>query len=323
MDHADDAAPISELLDERRHLLDVAHWMLGSGSAAEEAIDDSYRQWYALAEEERARIAAPRAWLAKAAGSVCLARLALPRRVPPGAADRTADGVAAGAADRADGAAGAAGEGDRQRLLEEEVSEVLLEALDSLPPAERAAFVLNDAFGMAPGTVADIVGQPEPECAETTDRARDSLRARRARSASVRRHDAVARRVGKACAAEDAALLASVMAPDATAFFDGGGRIRALVRPVYGREQVARSLLTLLARRPRTTLRTQSVNGRTGLVVRHDDLVAAVISLDVAGHLVAQVWITLNPDKLRSWNRPNSPPDTGRHGGSPAGTRRT
>ncbi|MCD0484874.1 RNA polymerase subunit sigma [Streptacidiphilus sp. ASG 303] len=321
--------PISELLDERRHLLDVAHWMLGSGSAAEEVIDDAYQQWCALAEEERARIASPRAWLAKAAGSVCLARPALPRRVPPGAVDGAApgaaDGVAPGAADGvAPGAAdGAADEGDRQRLLEEEISEVLLDALDSLSPAERAAFVLNDAFGTAPGTVADIVGQPEPECAEPTDRARDSLRARRARSASVRRHDAVARRVGKACVAEDAALLASVTAPDVTASFDGGGKIRALVRPVYGREQVARSLLTLLARRPRTTLRTQSVNGRTGLVVRYDDLVAAVVSLDVAGHLVAQVWITLNPDKLRSWNRPGSPPDTGRHRGSPAGTRRT
>ncbi|MFG3142832.1 RNA polymerase subunit sigma, partial [Streptomyces sp. NPDC048211] len=68
-----------------------------------------------------------------------------------------------------------------------------------------------------------------------------------------------------------------------------------------------RSLLTLLARHPRTTLRTHSVNGRTGLVVRYDEQVVAVISLDIAGHLVVQVWVILNPDKLRSWNRPAAP----------------
>jgi RNA polymerase sigma-70 factor (ECF subfamily) len=45
------------------------------------------------------------------------------------------------------------------------------------------------------------------------------------------------------------------------------------------------------------------VNGRTGLVVRYDRQVAGVISLDVAGSRVVQVWVTLNPDKLRSWNR--------------------
>jgi RNA polymerase sigma-70 factor (ECF subfamily) len=31
--------------------------------------------------------------------------------------------------------------------------------------------------------------------------------------------------------------------------------------------------------------------------------VAAVIGLDVTGDRVAQVWVILNPDKLRSWNR--------------------
>ncbi|MDW6065646.1 hypothetical protein SAZ11_57505 [Streptomyces sp. FXJ1.4098] len=105
---------------------------------------------------------------------------------------------------------------------------------------------------------------------------------------------------------EDAGLLASLLWPDATAFFDGGGKVRALARPVHGGEQVAHSLMTLLVRRPRTTLTAQSVNGRTGLVARYDGQVAAVISLDIADRRVAQVWVVLNPDKLRSWNQPPS-----------------
>jgi RNA polymerase sigma-70 factor (ECF subfamily) len=159
---------------------------------------------------------------------------------------------------------------------------------------------------MAPGTVADIVGRTEPECAELADRARRSLRARRSRPTTPHQHDAVVRAVRQACATVDTALLASLPAPDATVFFDGGGKVRTLVRPVHGSRQAAQSLLTLLARRPRTTLHTNSANGRTGLVVRYDDQVAAVISLDIAGHHAVR-WT------VRSWCcGPRSAPTTSR-----------
>jgi RNA polymerase sigma-70 factor (ECF subfamily) len=282
MDHADDAVPIVELLDERRHLLEVAHWMLGNRIAGEGVINDAYRQWYGLSDPERARVVAPRAWLTQAVGGICLARLAGP----------------------GDGDGGPENHGPAVVVPEGKVSAVLFRALDGLPPTQRAAFVLNDVFGMAPRAVAGIVGQTEPECAELAERARQSLRACRAEPMSPRRQDKIARSVRQACVDEDADRLASLLAPDATVFYDGGGRIRALTRPVHGSEQVARSLLTLLARHPRSTLHTHSVNGCTGLVARYDDQVAAVVTLDIAGSRVVQVWVILNPDKLHAWNRP-------------------
>ena len=287
MDFADEALPIGELLDERRHLLDVAFWMLGSAVEAEGVAAQTYRQWYELPEAQRATIEEPRAWLSRVAGGICLEHLARPGR------RRT--GPAAPMPETAPGEPG--------RTLERQVSSVLLRALDALTPAERAAFVLNDVFAMTPGTVADIVGQSEPRCTERADRARQSLRNRRGRPAGPRQHDAVACAVRVACAAQDADRLTALLAPDATAFYDGGGKVRAQVRPVHGRAQVARSLLTLLAPRARTTVDTHSVNGRTGLVVRYDRRVAAVAGLDIAGRRIVQVWVVINPDKLLSWNR--------------------
>jgi RNA polymerase sigma-70 factor (ECF subfamily) len=286
MEPVGDTMPIAELLDERRHLLEVAHGMLGSRIAAERVIDEAYREWYGLSDHQRARIRAPRAWLTQVVGGICLARLALPDR----------DGDAQGAVRQRE---------QRDTGLEGEVSAVMLRTLDALSPAERAAFVLNDVFGMAPGTVAGPMGQSEPESAEPADRARHSLRARRAQPTSPDRRDEIAHAVRQACADEDTDRLASLLSPDATAFFDGGGKVRALTRPVTGSERVARSLLTLLAGHPRTTLYTYPVNGRTGLVARYDDQVAAVVTLDIAGSRVVQVWVVLNPDKLRSWNRPH------------------
>ncbi|MFK4119843.1 RNA polymerase subunit sigma [Streptomyces longwoodensis] len=291
MDQPGDAVPIAELLDERRHLMDVACWMLGRGREAEDVVAETYRRWYALSEPERTRITDPRSWLSKTAGTICLARLALPGR-------RHTDGPANGR-----------GPAGLQGGLEDEVSQVLLDALDTLSPAERAAFVLNDVFGMAPSNVSDVVGQSERECAELAERARHSLRARRARPTPVWQHDLVVHAVREACTLEDGARLASLLASDVTAFYDGGGKVRALARPVHGDRQVAGSLLTLLARRPHTSIHLHSVNGRTGLLVHYDGQVAAVISLDIAGPQVVQVWVVLNPDKLRLWNRTGPGPD--------------
>ncbi|MFK0150672.1 RNA polymerase subunit sigma [Streptomyces sp. NPDC090493] len=290
MDHAD-AVPVAELLDERRHLLDVACWMLGDSREAETVVAEAYRRWYGLPDAKRGQIAVPRYWLAKTAGAICLGLLARPSR---GATEKDA-------------------ERDRTKAtLEEEVGRVLLDALDSLSPAEWAAFVLHDAFGTTSDAVAGLVGRPEPECAELADRAGRSLRTRRSHSTPPEVHDLVARTVRQACVDGDAELLGSLLCPDATAFFDGGGKVRALNRPVHGSRQVAHSLLTLLARHPRTALATHPVNGCTGLIARYGHQVAAVISFDIAERRVAQVWVVLNPDKLRSWNQnQNQPPAPG------------
>ncbi|WP_262060326.1 RNA polymerase subunit sigma [Streptomyces sp. STR69] len=278
-----DAVPIAELWEERRYLLDVAHWMLGDPGAAESVVDEAYRRWYGLSGAARRQVAVPRSWLARTVGGICLGRPALPGR----------------------GAAGHEVGHGRPSEAEEEAGRVVLNALESLPTAERAAFVFR-AFGMAPGAVADIVGRTEPELAELAARARQWLRSQRTRSTAPHQHDTVVHAVRRACVTEDGELLTSLLCPDATAFFDGGGKVRALTGPVHGSRPVADNLLTLLARRPHTTLITHSVNGRTGLVARYGRQVTAVISVDVANDRVAQFWVMLNPDKLWPWNQPRA-----------------
>ncbi|MFG2480318.1 RNA polymerase subunit sigma [Streptomyces fagopyri] len=240
------AVPLAELLDERRYLLDVACWMLGSAGAAERVVDETYRRWYGLPDAARGRIEAPRSWLAKTAGGICLGRLTGPGRV-----DDTA-----------------AGPGASGRLRN----------------AERPTATLF--VGRTPQGVR--VPRPHP--------------------ATSYQHDVLARTVRDACAAQDGELLASLLAPDATALFDGGGKVRALATPVHGGRQVAASLLTLLALCSRTTLTTHSVNGRTGLVARYDHQVAAVVSIAVTDRRITRVSIVLNPDKLRLWNQPPGSP---------------
>ncbi|WP_433444196.1 hypothetical protein [Nonomuraea sp. CA-141351] len=70
------AASLAEMLDERQHLLEIALWMFGSEITADRIVEETYRRWYALNDEERAGIAVPRAWLTRVAGGICLELLA-------------------------------------------------------------------------------------------------------------------------------------------------------------------------------------------------------------------------------------------------------
>ncbi|MFD5379107.1 RNA polymerase subunit sigma [Streptomyces griseoincarnatus] len=240
VNRVDDGSPLADLLDERRHLVTLAHRMLGSADDAESAVDECYRRWYALSDRERERIPVPLTWLAAGVGRICRAR-----RV--------------------------------------------------LPPPEGSA-------GAARPTVPDAI-VARPRAAEPTTLRQHTA----AEPTTLRQHDAVVHAVRRALVVADVDLLLSLLAPDAAAFFDGGGKIRTLVAPVHGRDRVARGLLRLLDRGPHTTLAAHSVNGRTGLVVRHGRRVVAVLSLDVSGTEAAGVWVVVNPDKLRSWNAGRHP----------------
>ncbi|MFC5825916.1 hypothetical protein [Nonomuraea insulae] len=122
--------------------------------------------------------------------------------------------------------------------------------------------------------------------------------------AMLARHDQVARRFAAACETGDAAGLRSVLAMDALVVSDGGGKLRAPLRPIHGADAVARFVITLLAGGPGPEVELGSVNGRTGLVLRRGGQAVAVVSVSVAESEVTAVWIVLNPDKLKGWHRP-------------------
>ncbi|MET8337479.1 sigma factor [Streptosporangium canum] len=76
------AESLAEMLDERQYLLEIALRMFGSELAADHVVQETYRRWYTLDDEERAGIATPRAWLTRTAGSICLELLTAPFHVP-------------------------------------------------------------------------------------------------------------------------------------------------------------------------------------------------------------------------------------------------
>lgn len=105
-----------------------------------------------------------------------------------------------------------------------------------------------------------------------------------------------------ACEAADSAALAATLGPDVTIVVDGGGRVRVPSTPIIGRELVCRTVLELVSRLPVLVITEQSVNGAPGLAVRHNGRVVGVAAIGIRSGRIQELWVVLNPDKLRSWN---------------------
>jgi RNA polymerase sigma-70 factor (ECF subfamily) len=92
-----------------------------------------------------------------------------------------------------------------------------------------------------------------------------------------------------------------MLAPDVTIWTDGGGKARAVPRPVHGRDNAARVLAGLAVRFPgRVGARLLHANGEPGLLLFADGAPFGVVALDLTpdGDSIAAVYIVTNPEKL-------------------------
>ncbi len=293
---------LSAIMSERRQLINLAYRLLGSLADAEDVVQETYARWYAMSPQQQEAIESPGAWLTKVAGRICLdllgsARVRRERYVgewlPEPLPGRTVsiNGQPGGAVvDPAD-----------RVTLDESISMAFLVVLESMTPAERVAFVLHDVFRYSFAEVAEIVGRTPAACRQLASSARRRIRASQAPTTPTAQQAAVVRSFKEAWEAKDISALIGLLAPGATATGDGGGLVRAELRPIEGAEQIARFFVDRAGAALDLTLVERAVNGQPGLVAQVDGVTVTVFAFDVAGDSIKHIWAVLNPDKLRPW----------------------
>jgi RNA polymerase sigma-70 factor (ECF subfamily) len=287
---------------ERRRLLNLGYRMLGSVQDAEDVVQETYARWYALSEEGQRAIEVPMAWLTRVASRICLDQLGSARaRRERYTGEWLPEPVRHGAGWTSTGGAGADDPADRI-TLDESVSMGMLVLLDSMTPAERVAFVLHDVFGLPFTEIAETVGRTPAACRQLASSARRRLAHRPPGSGTAEEHGRVVSAFRAACETGDLDALVALLDPAVESRSDGGGKVRAALRPVVGRDKVARLFLGLMRREPGMELVEDDVNGMPGVAVRMGGTTIAVLAMDVRGGLISELWMVVNPDKLGAWN---------------------
>jgi RNA polymerase sigma-70 factor (ECF subfamily) len=188
------------------------------------------------------------------------------------------------------------------RPEDDSVSMALLVTLESLNPVERAVFLLHDVFDYGYDEIAEIVGKTRENCRQLALRARRHVEARRIRfEPSREQREALAGRFFAAIQEGDLDGLVELLAEDAVATGDGGGKAPARATPLHGGEKIARFFLGLARMGERRAFEFEyaEVNGMPGALVREDGQVVTAMSLDIVDGRITAIHSVVNPDKLR------------------------
>jgi len=209
--------------DSRPHLAAVAYRMLGSRAEADDAVQEA---WLRLARTDVDGVDNLRGWLTTVVSRVCLdmLRSRTSRREDPLPDD-----------ERVAPEAGPEGEA----VLADSVGAALLVVLDTLPPAERLAFVLHDLFAVPFDEIGTVLGRSPAAARQLASRAR-----RRVQGAGA--DDAAAEEDGTTGGAADLARSAEVAGGAAGGRADGvaGGGAGAPPDPAGRRREVVTAFLT-------------------------------------------------------------------------------
>jgi len=190
---------------------------------------------------------------------------------------------------------------DRHLELASDLSLAFLVLLERLGPEERAAFLLHEVFDFGYPEIASVLDKSEDASRQIVHRARTRVRSARKRFDVTEAAKAnLLRKFTEAMKARDEQTLLSLFAPDATWTADGGGRAAASPHPILGAERIARFVVGLQHRLQSdgATIEQVDVNGETGLLVRVDGRILAIMAIESDGERIHAVYAVVNPDKL-------------------------
>ncbi|MBS8261616.1 RNA polymerase sigma-70 factor [Roseibium polysiphoniae] len=273
----------------RPRLLGLAYRLLGSWADAEDAVQDTFLKWQGV---EASDIRNPDAWFTTACTNRCLDILKSAGRrrvdyVGPWLPEPLQTETVAGP--------------EESHELAASLTTAFLLLLERLSPKERASYLLREVFGHSYEEVSETLDLSEAACRQLVSRARRTVGKDASRYApSKERQEALLAAFEEAVSTGSMSSLSTLLSEDIELHTDGGGKVRAALRVLSGRETIEKFLLHVLCKTwPGYELQKAEINGRQGLIAFENGEIVAVLSAEFSDDGMArQIFITRNPEKL-------------------------
>ena len=280
---------LEEFQSHRPLLFSVAYRMLGSASDAEDVVQDAWLRAVGAAPGEPRSVTA---WLTTIVSRLCLDRLksARARReeyIGPWLPEPVLTPIE---------------RPDAMLQREESVTLAFLVLLDTLSPQERAVFLLKEGFDYSHDEIAAMLELTPAHARQLLHRARARIAERRPRSTgNPKAKRDLAERFTTALASADAEALRALLAEDAGFWGDGGGKVIAAKRPLFGRAAVLVGIQRVAAAQGLlrdVRIAVVDVNFEPALAVRLAGRLDSIYALEIDEQVIRNIRVIRNPDKL-------------------------
>ncbi|WP_308635394.1 RNA polymerase sigma-70 factor [Paenibacillus silvisoli] len=282
-------------------LFGLAYRLLGSVMDAEDAVQEAYLY---VSEKRPEHVGNPKAYLCKIVTNRCIDLLRSTRKqrevyvgpwLPePLVQEEEAEGP------------------DDRYLQKESISTAYLLLLQQLSWVERAVFLLREVLQYEYDEIAEIVGKSSTNCRQIFRRAKAAISRlpeqpspqQQAASPSPRPAPLPqpVEQFVQALLSGNMGQLLSVVRADAVLYSDGGGKVKAAVRPIAGAERIAAYFNGLQTKQPDLISRyvLSEVNRDIGIIGYDQDRQPYfVLSFEMQDGQIASFYLVVNPDKLK------------------------
>jgi RNA polymerase sigma-70 factor (TIGR02957 family) len=192
----------------------------------------------------------------------------------------------------------------RQYEVKESLSTAYLLLLQQLSWTERAVFLLREALQFDYSEIAEIVGKSSANCRQIFHRAKRSISGNANQKVAARgKTTALVEQFITAILNGNVDKLMHVLSEDATLYTDGGGKVRAARRPIFGSERICRFFTGIVSTIPANfSYRLCLVNGGPGIAAYVGGDPFACLSFRFGNGTISDIYIVVNPEKLQHLN---------------------
>ena len=269
----------------RPRLFGLAYRMLGSVAEAEDVLQDAWVRWQAT---ERDGVREPAAFLTTMVTRMCV-------NVLQSARVRRETYIGPWLPEPVDTSADPALGAERGEALQ--VATLML--MEKLPPPERAAYILREAFDYPYELIGETIAVSDVNARQLVSRARKHLAARRGEPASTDEQQRLLTAFVAAAQTGDMSDLEELLAADVVSYTDGNGMRNAAHIPVVGRETVAKFVRAFARRWWRnTTVTWITANGQAAALISQDGTLAAFLTVAASAEGIDELLWVMSPDKL-------------------------
>ncbi|MDT4983825.1 MAG: hypothetical protein QOF95_1315 [Pseudonocardiales bacterium] len=268
--------------ENRTHLRAVAFRMLGSMSEAEDAVQES---WLRLSRSDTSDVENLGGWLTTVVARVSLDMLRSRKSRREDPLDPNLPEPIVSPADGTDP--------EHEALLADSVGPALLVVLDTLPPAERLAFVLHDLFAVPFDEIADIVGRSPAAARQLASRARRRVQGVTPPDGDRTRQREVVDAFLAASRGGDFDALLALLDPDVVLRADSAAVIAGAAGELVGAAAVAETFFG----RARTA-QSAVIDGAAGLVWAPGGQPRVVFGFTIENGKIVEIELLADPTRL-------------------------
>ena len=275
-------------------LFSIGYHMLGSVEDSEDLVQDTFVAFHQLSKTSNEELNNIKAFLCKVMTNRCLDLLKSSRKkrevyigpwLPEPILQLKFEGIHEDPAEKV--------------ILDETISYALLVLLEQLNPVERAVFLLREVFEFEYKNIAEILSKTEMNCRKIFSRVKDKIQADHQNTKTNIEEDfLLAKRFIEAVGTGNLEVLISLLTEDVVLISDGGGKVKAAIRPISNKNHVI-AFLTGLAKKEAGSgeVKLVMINGQIGILV--DGKEPTIICFERTGDCYKRIYLVRNPDKIR------------------------